>query len=111
VVVVSRADRNRLLRELAELLRVRSVDAVFHPAPPWSHGHGWIALQAEWGRVVDAVWYVPAGAHLNAQRLDRSRFVWGSSHFQHQADIAKDLAATADQIAAQVAELQAGEVR
>jgi hypothetical protein len=110
VVLVSRADRNRLLRELAELLRARAVDAVFHPAPPWTHGHGWIALQAGQGQVVDAVWYVPAGAHLNGQRLDRPRFVWGS-RFQHQADIADDLAATADQIAAHVGELQAGGVR
>ena len=108
--MVSRADRNRLLRELAELVRARGVDAVFHPAPPWTHGHGWIALQAGQDRILDAVWYVPAGAHLNAQRLDRSRFVWGD-RFQHQADIAEDLAATADQIAARAALLQAGEVR
>lgn len=107
---MSRADRNWLLRELADLLRARSVDAVFHPAPPWTHGHGWIALQAGQGQVVDAVWYLPAGAHLNGRRLDRSRLVWGS-RFQHQADIADDLAATADQIVAHAAEFQAGEVR
>jgi len=110
MVLVSRADRNRLLRELSELLRVRRVDAVFHPAPHWSHGHGWIALQAGQGQVIDAVWYLPAGAHLNGQRLDRSRFVWGS-RFQHQTDITDDLAATADQIAAHAVEPQAGEVR
>src|SRR6266487_4185304 len=75
------------------MVLVSRADAVFHPAPHWSHGHGWIALQAGQGQVIDAVWYLPAGAHLNGQRLDRSRFVWGS-RFQHQTDITDDLAAT-----------------
>jgi hypothetical protein len=107
---MNRPDRNRLLCELAELLRAAGVDAVFHPAPPWTHGHGWIALQAGEGHVADAVWYVPAGAHLNGQRLDRSRLVWGD-YFQHHADVAGDLTTTADQIATHLVEFQAGEVR